>query len=470
MVRFVIAIACISVIFPSATAVAQTRTSGAKSPPPTGRADTARPSSTRPSGTQAQTATRPPGTRPPSTQAQSVSRSQPAEPRIAEQQSLVDKPDTGRATIEVKDEIINQQAPEMSPELVRELDRILEFWAAASDDINRLQGKHFRIVYDSAFEIEKQSEGEFAYEKSDKGRIDITPVQVTPELIAARLKEVETAKKEKRRCQVRLKADGTPFDLVMEQPERWSCDGQRVYSIDVEKKEAVVAQLPTNMQGKNIMDSPLPFLFGMPPDKAKRRFTLFFSGGQFDPNSGKARLTIYPRLPQDAQSWRQADVILDLKEFLPVAVQLLDPAGTKLTVYKFQDFKKNQKNLPVFLGGNPKTHFTPDLRDFNVQIVGDENPQKMVEGPPAQGESPPGNALANVGGLKHDEAVLQLTRQGLKRVKGEENQIILEAGPAATNPEDVFTVKSQDPAPGTPLGPNVKVKLVIWTEPKTASK
>ena len=72
-------------------------------------------------------------------------------------------------------------------------------------------------------------------------------------------------------------------------------------------------------------------------------------------------------------------------------------------------------------------------------------------------------------GLKHDEAIKQLQRQGLVRIKDEKgNQIILEAGPPATRAADVYTVKSQDPEPGTPLTPGMQVKLTLWTETRAA--
>ena len=466
MVRIVIAIIAVTVVFPLTVATAQTKSSGAR-PPQVSRGQAPAKAESK---------------KTPSTTARLVSRTQDAaeaKPAIGGTQTVdaggaVDAGaavDAGGAVIQLNNDVLNQQPPEMSPELVKELDRILEFWSASSEDITRLQGKHFRIVYDTAFEVEKQSEGEFAYEKADKGRLDISPVAVTPQLVAAREQEVMKAKAEGRKPSVRVGKNGKPYTLVLEQPERWSCDGQRVYSMDMEKSEAIVAQLPADMQGKNIMDSPLPFLFGMPPEKAKHRFTIFFTNGQFDPKSGKAKLTIYPRLPQDATNWRQADVILDLKEFLPTAVQLLDPAGTKITVYRFQDFMKNGEGwIGSWINANAKTRFTPDLRDFQVQVVGEERPGEMAENaakpPIGDGEA----ALVNVSGLNHNDAVKQLERQGLKRVKGDANQIVLEAGPAAKNANDVFTVKSQEPAAGTPLKPGMKVKLTIYTDPNAARK
>ena len=171
MVRFSIAIACVSVIVSASPANAQSRTTGTRSQATPERA----PSKVSGKASLPKAAMRP------------ISRTQdaaapPADPAAG----LAANAEATEATVEVDDEILKQQAPEMVPELVQELDRILQFWSDASDKIDRLEGKHFRIVYDTAFEAEKQSEGAFAYEKADKGRIDIKPVEITPDVIAAR--------------------------------------------------------------------------------------------------------------------------------------------------------------------------------------------------------------------------------------------------------------------------------------------
>jgi hypothetical protein len=390
------------------------------------------------------------------------------------------------AAIELKNQHLIQEVPAMSPELQRELDRLLQVWSEASAKIERLQGKHVRIVYDSVFQTERQAEGEFAYQKSDKGRINLIPIAVTPELVAAREKEVKDARAQKRPPQVRTKVrtsepyeTNEPYELIADRPEQWSCDGERIFSLDMEKSEATVAQLPVDMRGGNIMDSPLPFLFGMPPVEAKRRFSMGFRSGKFDPSTGKAYLTIYPRLPQDAANWSKAELILDLKTFLPSAVQLVDPAGTKITVYKFRDCVKNQSTfVGILTGSNPR--FTPDLKNFNVHTVGAENDVTPApQGDPAmqQQEALVGKisgdpGLVNVTGVFHKDAVLQLQRQGLKRDTADKanNQILLETGPVATRKEDVYTVKAQEPPAGSPLKPGMRVKLTIWMDPAAAKK
>ena len=250
-------------------------------------------------------------------------------------------------------------------------EQLLRDWAASSEKIKRLEGEHLRRVYDTVYEIEKLSQGRFYYETPDKGRINITPVEITKEMLARREKGVEPSKKKK---------DGTPFDLKSDDDECWACDGLRVYELEVARKEARVAQLPSEMQGANIMDSPLPFLFGMPPDKAKRRFEMSLSR-PLDPASGRAYLSILPRLTQDAGNWASADVILDLRTFLPIAVQLVDPAGTKITVYSFASLKVNENEWidKWFDKQDPKTRFTPDLRGFNINSSDGGQPEQVAQ-------------------------------------------------------------------------------------------
>ncbi|MEZ6033595.1 MAG: hypothetical protein R3C17_10915 [Planctomycetaceae bacterium] len=388
------------------------------------------------------------------------------------------KPPVNRPVAPVARARVVAQAPgqaQNNQALPPELEQLLHDWAAASEKIDRLEGEHLRRVYDMVYEVEKLSQGRFYYQRPDNGRINITPVEITKEMLAQRAKDEVPNKKKK---------DGKPFDLKADKDECWCCDGQRVYELDVALKEARVAQIPADMQGKNIMDSPLPFLFGMPPEKAKRRFDISLLR-PIEPRSGRAYLHILPRDPQDAGNWASADVILDLKTFLPNAVQLVDPAGTKIRVYSFASLKVNEGIWfdKLFDKQDPKTRFTPDLRGFNVnssdgakadQLARREpvDPATQLDSPAAGSPKKADKGLVNVEGLLHSDAVIELERQGLKRVKGnpEANSIILEAGPPAEKNQDVFTVKSQDPPPGTPLTKDMKVRITIWTKPEGPAK
>jgi len=357
--------------------------------------------------------------------------------------------------IEVRGVRSEARLPPLTPEAKTERDRILREWSQSSDAITRLEGQIERIVYDTTFETESRSWGKFAYEKPDKGRIDINPVPITEKAIESRQQEVEKAQAEQRRSEVRVGKEGQPYQLTESQREQWWCDGERIFSLDLDRMEAMVNQIPVEMQGGNIMDSPLPFLFGMPPERALRRFEIGFHGGKFESGSRRARLVIYPNLPQDAQSWKQADVLLDTSTWLPEAVQLHDPAGTKITVYSFSKLKKNGSIFEL-LKLSAGSRFTPSLKDFHVLPV----------------DAPPQPTVPELAGMHYQEALQQLEQLGLKRTKDAGNRVLLQEGSIAPTAEQKFHVQSQTPAAGTPLQPGLKVTLRLFADPvkKTAQK
>lgn len=384
------------------------------------------------------------------------------------------KPDSGGAQIELKNDHLHQDEQPMDPVL----EDLLRQWSAASERFRRLEGRHTRLEFDSVFEVERQSVGRFYYEQPDKGRIEIVPVEITDNLIAARKKEIQDAKAQNRTPGIWVNKAGEPYALEPSQRELWCSDGQRVYELDIEKREAQVAQVPAEMQGANIMDSPLPFLFGMPPDKAKRRFRISFKG-PFDPKTGIASLNIEPRLQMDASEWSKASVHLDLKTFLPVAVLLVDSGETKTTVYKFKDIHVNDATIKYWLKGqNPKDWFTPDLRGFAVHNVNAEaapqlagrpenEPAKTVLNQPTTESTTAG--VANVTGMPFGDAIKQLERQGFirKEANDPDNTIVLLKGDVATDQSIRGTVQAQEPQAGTPFEPGMKVKLTIWVDETT---
>ena len=137
------------------------------------------------------------------------------------------------------------------------LEEILKNWERESKKINKLEGNHTRYWYDDVFQVEKHSEGKFYYEQPDKGRIDITPLEIP--------KGAQGRKKN---------AKGIPYQLKPGDNQRWICDGNRIFSIDEHEKTYEVYPIPLDRRGANIMEGPLPFLFGMPAKVAKKRYFL----------------------------------------------------------------------------------------------------------------------------------------------------------------------------------------------------
>ncbi len=316
------------------------------------------------------------------------------------------------------------------------LEQLLKNWSQRSALIQTLRGTHRRFVYDRVFMTEKRSVGAFYYEAPSKGRIDIQPAKITPG--------------EKVQHQDGKTGKILTYALKQESPERWICNGQQIWQVNDTAKQVEVVPIPPDHQGQNIMDGPLPFLFGMPPQKAKLRYQLAMVN---DPNLQKnlVRLHVFPRLRQDAANWQSAEVILDTEQYLPRAVKLIDPTGNTETTYLFNDLKPNAEDgngnwlIRVF-GGGKKDPFRPDLKAegyaFKVHNLDDQR------------QPPAAPALPSVVNLPWKDAKQRLEKLGC--------EVKIYTGKAAANPKLAYVVSHQIPAEKTPLQKGQQVVLTVY--------
>lgn len=350
-------------------------------------------------------------------------------------------------------------ATQISPELAE----LLTNWSRASDQIKTLHGRHTRRVYDTSFGVERISYGEVWFAAPDKGRIDIKSVEITDKMRAER--QVKGAK-------VQRDAQGVPFKLTSDQEAKWICDGAKVFDINEEEKRAQVANLPPTLRGKDIMNSPLPFLFGMPPQDAVKRFDMKITK-DYRPQHPYVILQALPLLQQDATNWSRAEIYLNTSTYLPTSVKLLDPGEKSSTVYSFTKVEINKTDFIKMLIG--RTPWKPDLRNYNVQIIQQGQNGAVANNRP---DAPQGNAnqgssqsmkvaqvaaIPNVVGKGHAEAKQILINAGVP-----DQLISIQRGGPARIKTDVYTVRDQNPRPGTPVSAvmqaNKKVVLAVYEE------
>ena len=317
-----------------------------------------------------------------------------------------------------------QQPPRREPvdEIAPQLHQLLEHWSRHSSGIEKMRGEVARRIYEHAFAVERLAEGRFYYEAPDKGRLDLVPGRITTQMVEHR---------QRPEARVRRDDKGQPYRLELGGNERWICDGKRIFSINDDDQRVDIAELPEGFQGANIMNSPLPFLFGMPPKDALRRFDMNLKT-TWTRNSRRVQIEVFPKWRQDGSSWKKADVILDTKTWLPIAVRLEHPSGDRTTVYSFADPKVNGLFDPWWR--NP---WKPDLRDYSVNVSGE--------------------VLPDLTGEAHTTAAQMLVQRGIP----EDNIRKLPGGPA-TQKGDVFRVRQQEPTPGTLIQPDTVVTLYIW--------
>lgn len=266
-------------------------------------------------------------------------------------------------------------APE--DEISPELETLLKQWEQKSSQIKMLEGKHKRTTYNLVFETEQIASGVFYLETPDKGRIDLVGT-----------------KPDKNEKSSRIGKSGKPFRLEEGPGEKWICSGQEIIAVNEEEKSYQVMPLPKDVQGENIVKSPLPFLFGMKADEAKQRYHMVLKSN----TEKSAVLIIRPRLQLDQQNYSEAYVLLDKTTYLPSAVKLFDPAGNLETVYKFEKVEINKKSFfPAKLFGE-KDPFHPDLRRYKLFVAAEETEPgaRAPQGDPRLNLQPPrsGNPAA----------------------------------------------------------------------------
>jgi TIGR03009 family protein len=230
-----------------------------------------------------------------------------------------------------------QQPPEFQLNAVQQayLDQVLSSWQNESAKVTIFQCPFERWEYNQAFGPGpniplNKNKGELSYQKPDKGSFEVSEVRVW---------------------------DVTANDWVVKKDaigEHWVCDGQNVYEYRSDQKQLVVRPIPPQMQGKAIVDGPLPFLFGAEAGKLKARY---FMRADQPQNPNEILITTRPRFAPDAADYRQVDVILDRAQMMPKAMQVHMPNGDR-HVYMFDiaNAKVNetlQKIMALF--GAPST-------------------------------------------------------------------------------------------------------------------
>ena len=362
-----------------------------------------------------------------------------------------------------------------------DLMKILKDWELSSAKIKKLEGKHRRWEYDYVFKVLKRNTGVFYYESPDKGRIDLEPVP-NPDPPKNVKNPPPPLEKDKKHWLTGKEMD---FELSSGPAERWYCTGQLITQVDDQSKTATQMVIPPQAQGEHISDGPLPFLFGMPAAKAIQRFDMKLINE--DKKNFKAWIEARPRWQQDRANYQLATIILDLKTFLPDAVRLIDPAGTKETAFKFGELEVNSKSLtklfrgdpfkfsdrgykivtkapideraeqPEAIGGNSKV--TPASATRPATKPASENSVKPAATPANSKTKPAASAkprVPSVVGLEWKKAREILEASGY--------EVSFKRGSEANREVEVHRIERQQPAPSANLAKGETVTLWLFIE------
>lgn len=264
------------------------------------------------------------------------------------------------------------------------LDNLMKAWEEHSSQIERYRCNFTRWEFDPVFgpkdptKAKTVGEGRLLYAAPDKGLFEVTSLKVW----APPTKEGE---KEEWRAR--------PQDQI---GEYWICDGKRIFELDARQKKVFERELPPDMQGKAIVDGPLPFLFGAKAAKINARYWLRLITPE--DVSGEQWIEASPKHASDARNFKMVHVIIDEKDFLPKAIQVFDPAFHPVnrpirSVYTFESRQYNWnvtlQNLNLFHREfyEPKTPFgwtkvvEPFFPEPGQQKAGEKTPTASKPNP-----------------------------------------------------------------------------------------
>lgn len=205
------------------------------------------------------------------------------------------------------------------------LDQMLAKWEIESGKISTFRCPFDRWEYNPTFgpgaDIPlNKDKGDLTYQKPDKGSFEITEInkwQAKP-LPPGQAPPAQ--------------AQGDWVQQADAIGEHWVCDGTSIYEYRTEQKQLVERPIPKELQGKSIVDGPLPFLFGAEAKKLKQRYWMRI---EQQPNNDEVWLHSMPKYQADAANYRAVTMILDQKQFLPKAMEVVLPDGSK-HVYMFR--------------------------------------------------------------------------------------------------------------------------------------
>jgi TIGR03009 family protein len=223
-----------------------------------------------------------------------------------------------------------------------DLEKVLRGWEVKSRAVRDVECEFRRITKDAIFKTEEIEYGKASGIKPYQGRLDL------------------------------LDANGKFTQIFI-------YTGKRLHQYDFKAKQEVVHILPEpDPAAGQSMPGPLGFVYGMTATEAKARFDMKLIRQFSKAGSDYAEIHATPRTQVDQQDFKSAQIIIDLRTYLPKELKLVEPNGSEqhwmfdrletnlnppvsskdLEPFNNEELKK-WKHIINNFGDQPKTNDTP---------------------------------------------------------------------------------------------------------------
>ncbi|MEM7455069.1 MAG: hypothetical protein AAF456_12030 [Planctomycetota bacterium] len=200
----------------------------------------------------------------------------------------------------------------ISPEEQQYIEELLDYWQASSRQINRSKWEFERWDYDPEWCAQRDPEtghlmafnyakGEIRFASPDQGRFDTT-------------ESWEFFVNENQQPDYRQRDGDTSR-------ERWICDGQAIYQFDYVNQRIYQTDIPQELQGQGLINSPLPFfLFGANRVQILERYWIRVITPQGVED--EYWLEAWPKRIEDARNYKKLEVVISRNDFLPASLHI----------------------------------------------------------------------------------------------------------------------------------------------------
>jgi TIGR03009 family protein len=248
------------------------------------------------------------------------------------------------------------------------LDQLLAKWEAESNDTKLLSCDFTRWHYDNAAAPAgihaTWSQGSIKYASPDKGMFRVDTHRVFKGLTA----------------------DNKPIFDADEKNlgEYWVCNGTELLEFDRVKKQCVVQVIPPEMRGKEIFESPLPFVFNLDAKEIQERYWV----REVQPPPGKTGVYVieaHPKRQEDRSQYLFVTIVIGAKTFMPEELIMYAPNFNLQTApvwdhYSFTSVSRNGliSNIESFTNSFIKARPPADWEIIRQPLGGAAAPQQAA--------------------------------------------------------------------------------------------
>lgn len=232
-------------------------------------------------------------------------------PSVVPQDAAVSNAILKNATVDLPTEPFKLTAQE-----AEYMDKLLDYWQTSSEKVKLFSCRFKRFTYDSEhvnyrdpkdnrLAAASVSVGDIRHAAPDRGLYETTQTWVfkAPPQQAGGDATYEEVKDESSK-------------------QKWICDGNYVYEYDFDQKILYEEEIPAELRGNGMINSPIPFLFGAKKSDINERY---WARPIAQPNQNEFWIEAYPKRIEDARMYLKVEVVLAREDFMPKAIHVYTP-------------------------------------------------------------------------------------------------------------------------------------------------